>query len=233
MKALVFLTALVGFVLINTVYILLVFIWKMSFNHRNVELGKWPRNCLIAADVILVAIMAAMMALSHLDSGHSSGCSPNVAPRAVSEGGPSHGDTSRNIAVRSSFAAWGTGEPSFEAASAFRGGARLIEGGACTLTSHWRTRTTRDTAQEVRQVRPARDRRVAAEQARQPVQGDVPRAHGAELRFVLDRLCTQYRPKNRHARLGGGLHAEAIMDRIVHGTVWLETGDVNMRDIYG
>ena len=46
-------------------------------------------------------------------------------------------------------------------------------------------------------------------------------------------FCTQYRPKNRHARLGGGLHAEAIMDRIVHGTVWLETGDVNMRDIYG
>ncbi|MFR2030597.1 MAG: hypothetical protein ACLS3M_03765 [Collinsella sp.] len=37
-------------------------------------------------------------------------------------------------------------------------------------------------------------------------------------------FCTQYRPKNRHARLGGGLHAEAIMDRIVHGTVWLETG---------
>lgn len=65
MKALVFLTALVGFVLINTVCILLVFIWKMSFNHRNVELGKWPRNCLITADVILVAIMAAMMALSH------------------------------------------------------------------------------------------------------------------------------------------------------------------------
>lgn len=57
--------AVVGFVLINTVCILLVFIWKMSFNHRNVELGKWPRNCLIAADVVLVVIMAAMMALSH------------------------------------------------------------------------------------------------------------------------------------------------------------------------
>lgn len=46
-------------------------------------------------------------------------------------------------------------------------------------------------------------------------------------------FCTQYRPKDWHARLGGGLHAEAIMDRIVRGTVWLETGDVNMRDIYG
>ena len=57
--------AIVLFVLINTVCILLVFIWKMPFNHRKVELGNWPRNCLIAADVALVFIMAAMMALSH------------------------------------------------------------------------------------------------------------------------------------------------------------------------
>ncbi|MBS6869704.1 MAG: MnhB domain-containing protein [Collinsella sp.] len=64
-RAIVLLAALVGFVLINTVCILLVFIWKMSFNHRKVELGNWPRNCLIAADVALVFIMAAMMALSH------------------------------------------------------------------------------------------------------------------------------------------------------------------------
>lgn len=42
-------------------------------------------------------------------------------------------------------------------------------------------------------------------------------------------FCTQYRSKDWHARLGGGVHAEAIMD----GTVWLEMGDVNMRDIYG
>lgn len=65
MRALVFLTALVGFVLINTVCILLVFIWKMSFNHRKVELGKWPRNCLVLANAILVLIMAVMLALSH------------------------------------------------------------------------------------------------------------------------------------------------------------------------
>lgn len=64
-RAIVLLAALVGFVLINTVCILLVFIWKMSLNHRKVELGNWPRNCLIAADVALVFIMAAMMALSH------------------------------------------------------------------------------------------------------------------------------------------------------------------------
>ena len=65
MRALVFLTALVGFVLINTVCILLVFIWKMSFNHRKVELGKWPRNCLIVADVGLLVIMAATALLGH------------------------------------------------------------------------------------------------------------------------------------------------------------------------
>lgn len=37
-------------------------------------------------------------------------------------------------------------------------------------------------------------------------------------------FCTQYRSKDRHARLGDKVHAEAIMDRIVRGTVWLEMG---------
>ncbi len=46
-------------------------------------------------------------------------------------------------------------------------------------------------------------------------------------------FCTQYGSKDWHVRLGGEVHAEAIMDRIVHGTVWLEMGDVNMRDTYG
>ena len=30
-------------------------------------------------------------------------------------------------------------------------------------------------------------------------------------------------------RLGGGVHADAIMDRIVHGTAWVEMGELNMR----
>lgn len=56
-----------------------------------------------------------------------------------------------------------------------------------------------------------------------------------ELRHGLSStiFCTRYRSKGWHARLGGVVHAEAIMDRIVHGTVWLEMGDVSMRDIYG
>jgi DNA replication protein DnaC len=43
-------------------------------------------------------------------------------------------------------------------------------------------------------------------------------------------FCTQYRKADWHGRLGGGIHADAIMDRIVHNAVWLETGDINMRE---
>ena len=32
-----------------------------------------------------------------------------------------------------------------------------------------------------------------------------------------------------HARLRGGVHADAIMDRIVHNAIWLDSGEVNMR----
>lgn len=66
-RTLVFQTALVGFVLINTICILLVFVWKMSFNHQKVKLGTWPRNCLIATEVVLVLIMvAAVLGYPHI-----------------------------------------------------------------------------------------------------------------------------------------------------------------------
>lgn len=42
-------------------------------------------------------------------------------------------------------------------------------------------------------------------------------------------FCTQFRQKDWHARLGGGVHADAIMDRIVHGAAWVDMGEVNMR----
>lgn len=42
-------------------------------------------------------------------------------------------------------------------------------------------------------------------------------------------FCTQHRKQEWHARLGGGVHTEAIMDRIVHNAVWLEMGKLNMR----
>ena len=46
-------------------------------------------------------------------------------------------------------------------------------------------------------------------------------------------FCTQFQQKDWHARLGGGIHADAIMDRIVHNASWVEMGEVNMRAKYG
>ena len=43
--------------------------------------------------------------------------------------------------------------------------------------------------------------------------------------------CSQYRVEDWHSRLGGGTHADAIMDRIVHNAVTLLTGEVNMREL--
>ncbi|TCW19940.1 ATP-binding protein [Dietzia cinnamea] len=43
-------------------------------------------------------------------------------------------------------------------------------------------------------------------------------------------FCTQYAQKDWHQRLGSGVHADAIMDRIVHNTLWVETGTFNMRE---
>ena len=53
-----------------------------------------------------------------------------------------------------------------------------------------------------------------------------------ELRYVTGStvFCTQFRKKDWHARLGGGVHADAIMDRIVHNSIWMEMGEVNMRE---
>ena len=42
-------------------------------------------------------------------------------------------------------------------------------------------------------------------------------------------FCTQYHKEDWHTRLGGGVHADAIMDRIVHNAIWIETGSMNMR----
>lgn len=43
-------------------------------------------------------------------------------------------------------------------------------------------------------------------------------------------LATQYRAEDWHERLGGGVHADAIMDRIVHNAVFLRSGECNMRE---
>ena len=43
-------------------------------------------------------------------------------------------------------------------------------------------------------------------------------------------FCTQYAKKDWHQRLGSGVHADAIMDRIVHSAIWIDTGTHNMRE---
>ena len=42
-------------------------------------------------------------------------------------------------------------------------------------------------------------------------------------------LCTQYAPAEWHGRLGGGVQADAMVDRLVHGAVRIDLGDVNVR----
>lgn len=44
--------------------------------------------------------------------------------------------------------------------------------------------------------------------------------------------CTQFRKGDWHQRLGGGIHADAIMDRIVHNAIWFDTGKMNMREFH-
>ncbi|MEG0791845.1 MAG: ATP-binding protein [Gordonibacter sp.] len=43
-------------------------------------------------------------------------------------------------------------------------------------------------------------------------------------------FCTQYPNDEWHRRMGGGAHAESVIDRIVHNAVTIEMGDVNMRE---
>lgn len=41
---------------------------------------------------------------------------------------------------------------------------------------------------------------------------------------------SQYKIEDWHSRLGGSLHADAIMDRIVHNSITIESGNTNMRE---
>ena len=56
-----------------------------------------------------------------------------------------------------------------------------------------------------------------------------------ELRY--DNASTAFAPqlatKEWHSRLGGDTIADAILDRIVHNTVWSDTGEFNMRQRHG
>ena len=43
--------------------------------------------------------------------------------------------------------------------------------------------------------------------------------------------CTQYSVDDWHRRMGGGAHADSVMDRIIHDAIRIEMGDVNMREL--
>ncbi len=44
-------------------------------------------------------------------------------------------------------------------------------------------------------------------------------------------LCTQYTPAEWHGRLGGGVQADSMVDRLIHGAVRIDLGDVNVRKL--
>ncbi len=46
-------------------------------------------------------------------------------------------------------------------------------------------------------------------------------------------FCTQYQQVDRYERLGGDVHADAMMDRIVHNNIWVDAGNKNMRKFFG
>ena len=45
-------------------------------------------------------------------------------------------------------------------------------------------------------------------------------------------FCTQYPTEDWHRRMGGGAHAESVIDRIVHNAIRIQMGAVNMRERY-
>ena len=43
-------------------------------------------------------------------------------------------------------------------------------------------------------------------------------------------FCPQYKKEDWFDRLGGGVHADAILDRIVYNAIFVETSSMNMRE---
>lgn len=41
----------------------------------------------------------------------------------------------------------------------------------------------------------------------------------------------QYSTKEWHAKLGGGVHADSIMDRVIHNSITIESNAINMREL--
>jgi DNA replication protein DnaC len=44
-------------------------------------------------------------------------------------------------------------------------------------------------------------------------------------------ICTQYTHAEWHGRLGGGVQADAMVDRLIHGSIRSDMGNVNVRKL--
>lgn len=64
MRVLVLIIALVAFALLNTITILMVFLWKMT-SASQIRIGDWPGRCLVVANAVLIAVIAISIALGH------------------------------------------------------------------------------------------------------------------------------------------------------------------------
>ncbi|WP_256755009.1 ATP-binding protein [Bifidobacterium longum] len=76
---------------------------------------------------------------------------------------------------------------------------------------------------------------MARRQARRTIQAIPARAHGTLVRHGQHRVRPppQLATKEWHRQLGGDTIADAILDRIVHNTIWINTGEYNMRQRHG
>jgi len=56
-----------------------------------------------------------------------------------------------------------------------------------------------------------------------------------EVRYGINStiFCIQFRKNDWNARLGGGVHTEAIIDGIAYNTAWIEMNELNMRQKFG
>ena len=68
----------------------------------------------------------------------------------------------------------------------------------------------------------------------------MPELFKADVEFLLElterrfdnistNFCTLYKREDWVKRLRSGTYAESIVERFVHNIIWVETGDVNMR----
>lgn len=55
-------------------------------------------------------------------------------------------------------------------------------------------------------------------------------AHAIQKMYQFD--STQFKIESwQHARLGGRVHADAIMDRIIHNSITINAGDINIQEV--